>query len=394
MTLRHAVHTTRTHTAARSPIALALLGLAGAWGSAQAADFKAGEWDLSLGGIVNAYYTTASCSGDTVTGLGLGTQALGCSGKDKTTTIGNGLLPNVLSLSGKTKQEGYDISATLMIGSAVSSNSSIANNNNVDVRQGFVTFGNADMGTVKLGRDYGLFGATAILSDMTLLGVGAPVNGTQANRVSLGHIGAGYSYLGHYGQIAYTLPAMGDFSLSAALLSPVDPFANSNATASNTPQVQALATLKLGNAGKVWAGLKQQKFDGVSPAKDFTMSGTEVGASYTLGSVGLLANLQQGKGLGVLADGDNGDGKSNNMLVQATWQASAKTKLGLSHGQTKLKDQTGSNLESTTNTTLGLYHGLTKSLTLVAETSSTQSKAANGNKAKMSGVALGGILFF
>jgi len=379
-------------TLPRSPIALALLALGAAAPALHAAEFKAGEWDMSLGGIVNAYYTSTSCSGDAVAGTALASKALGCSGKDGNTTIGNGLLPNVISVGGKTRQEGLDISATLMIGAAVSSNSAIGNNNNVDVRQGFLTFGNADMGTVKLGRDYGLFGASAILSDMTLLGVGAPVNATQANRVSLGHIGAGYSYLGHYGQIAYTLPAMGDFSLSLGLMSPVD--GSASAIAGKGPQVQALGTLKLGAAGKLWLGAKTQKFDDASGASNFTMHGVELGGSYSVGPLGLLANVQSGKGLGVLADGDNGNQKQTAMLMQATWQATAKAKLGLSHGQSKMKDVTGSALESNTNTTLGLYYGLTKSLTLVAEGSSTKSKAANGDEAKMNGVALGGILFF
>lgn len=381
-----------TRLATRTPVAIALLALGCT--SLHAADFKAGEWDLSLSGIVNAYYTSVSCSGDAVTGLGLGTKALGCGGKDDATTIGNGLLPNVISVGAKTRQEGLDISATLMIGAAVSSDSSIANNNNVDVRQGFVTFGNADIGTFKLGRDYGLFGATAILSDMTLVGAGAPVKATQGNRVTLGHIGAGYSYLGHYGQIGYTLPAMGDFSLSLGVMSPVEPYANATATASKTPQLQALGTLKLGSAGKVWLGVKSQKFDGVGGADGFTMSGTEIGASYTLGALSLLGNVQMGTGLGVLADGDNGDQKQTNTLLQATFQATPKLKLGLGIGQTKLKDATANNLESTTSTTAGAYYGLTKSLTLVGELTRTTSKAADGNEAKLGGVALGGILFF
>ena len=172
-------------------------------GLTQAADFKAGDWDLSVGGIVNAYYTSASCSGSqNVTGLALASKALGCGGKDGRTIIGNGLLPNALVTSVKGKQEGLDIGATIMIGSSVSSDDAISNNNNVDVRQGFFTVGTPEVGTFKLGRDYGLFGAAAILSDMTLLGAGAPVAGTQRNRVALGHIGAGYTYLGHYGQIA------------------------------------------------------------------------------------------------------------------------------------------------------------------------------------------------
>lgn len=384
---------TRTLSLARSPITLALLAL-GASPALHAADFKAGEWDLSVGGIVNAYYTTAKCSGDAVTGLGLGTKGLGCGGKDSTTTIGNGLLPNVLSVSAKTHQEGYDIGATLMIGSAVSSTDSISNNNNVDIRQGFFTFGNAGMGTVKLGRDYGLFGSNAVLGDMTLIGAGAPVRATQGNRVTLGHVGAGYTYLGHYGQLAYTLPAMGDFGLTAALMSPVDAYANANATADKSPQLQALATLKLGSAGKAWLGIKSQKFVGANGADGFTASGTEVGASYTLGALSLMGNLQSGKGLGVLADGDSGSQKQTNTLLQATYQATGKLKLGLGHGQTKLKEATGNNLESTTSTTVGGYYGLTKSVTLVAESTSTTSKAADGAKAKLSGVALGGILFF
>jgi predicted porin len=385
-----------TSRLALSPVATALLGLAASLAApVHAADFKAGDWDMSLGGIVNAYYTTASCSGDqTITGLALAGQALGCGGKDHATTIGNGLLPNVISVGAKTRQEGIDIGVTMMVGSAVSSSDAIGNNNNVDIRQGFMTFGNADMGTFKLGRDYGLFGSTAILSDMTLLGAGAPVNATQANRVTLGHIGAGYSYLGHYGQIAYTLPNTGAFSLSAALMSPVNPFANTTAVAGKTPQIQALASVKVAD-GKFWVGGKSQKFDGVaSHADDFTMSGVEVGGSYTLGTVSVLANLQSGKGLGVLADGDNGDHKQTNTLAQVTWQATPKAKLGLSWGRTKLKDAVTTDLESNTNATLGLYYGLTKSLTLVAEGSSTKSKAANGDEAKMNGVALGGILFF
>ena len=32
-------------------------------GQAQAVDIKAGDWTVSVGGIVNAYYTQVSCSG-------------------------------------------------------------------------------------------------------------------------------------------------------------------------------------------------------------------------------------------------------------------------------------------------------------------------------------------
>lgn len=381
--------TSVSRRACLAPMTLACLTTLGA--TAQAADFKAGEWDVSIAGIVNAYYTSVSCSGDSgITGLALGSQALGCGGAKERTTIGNGLLPNALTTSVKGRQDGYDIGATLMIGMAVASGDAISNNNNVDVRQGFFTFGNADMGTVKLGRDYGMFGLNAVLSDMTLLGAGAPVNATQANRVTLGHIGAGYSYPGHYGQISYTAPVMGGLSLSAGVMSPVNGFGNATATAGSSPQIQAQASYAL-TGGKLWLGLKNQKFEGTG---SFTMSGTELGGSYTLGGLSLLVNLQTGTGLGVLADGDNGEQKQTNTLVQAAYQVLPKLKLGVSHGQTQLKDATGSALESNTSTTLGGYYSLSKSITLVLESSQTQSKAANGDSAKMGGFALGGILFF
>ena len=43
-------------------------------------------------------------------------------------------------------------------------------------RQAFLTFGDASWGTVKLGKDIGIFASDAILNDMTLLGVGGGFN--------------------------------------------------------------------------------------------------------------------------------------------------------------------------------------------------------------------------
>ena len=77
----------------------------------------------------------------------------------------------------------------------------------LDIRQVFLTFGNKDMGTVMAGRNIGLFGADAILNDMTLLGVGAG-NGSYAApaNTSLGSIGLGYIYTDWLSQIDYTTP--------------------------------------------------------------------------------------------------------------------------------------------------------------------------------------------
>jgi predicted porin len=366
--------------------------LSAAASQAGAADFKAGDWDLSVGGIVNAFYTHTRCTGSqAVGGLALATQALGCGGVDGRSVIGNGLLPNALVTSVKGKQDGVDIGATLMIGAATASDDAIGNNSNVDVRQAFLTFGEPTMGTVKLGRDYGIFGQAAILGDMTLFGAGAPVAATQRNRVTLGHIGAGYTYLGTYGQISYTTPALSGFSATLALVSPVDTSGNIY-TGKTSPQLQAAGSFAFAG-GKLWAGLKSQKFEG--PANNgFTMNGAEIGGSVSLDAFSLLANVQSGKGLGILSDGDSGPRRQTNYLVQGAFQATPKIKLGVNWGESKLRDGAPTDLRSNSNLTGGLYFGLTKSLTLTAEVSRTQSKDTAGDTAKLDGVAAGAILFF
>lgn len=375
----------------RTLVPLALCALAG---PACAVDVKAGDWDLSVGGFINAYYTYTECDGNqAIGGIPMASQALGCGGREASTVIGNGLLPNALVVGAKSKQAGYDIGATLMIGAAVATGSAIASNSEVDVRQGFLTVGRGDLGTFKLGRDYGIFGANAILADMTLLGVGLPTSATQRGRVSLGHIGAGYSYLGTYGQMAYTAPAAGGFSISGGLFSPVSN--GLNLPSSSEPQLQAQVAYAM-QGGKVWLGAKTQKFDEstAGAGDDFRMSGVELGGSMDFGPVSLLANVQSGKGLGVLSDGDMGDTKQTAVLLQATFKASDSLKLGLGYGQTKLKDGAGTDLDKNASVTLGAYYKLTPSVTLVGELNRTESSPVTGDKATQNGVSFGGILFF
>ena len=275
---------------------------------------------------------------------------------------------------------------------ATSTDSAIGANSAVDVRQGFFTFGNGSMGTIKLGRDYGIFGSSAILGDMTLLGAGSPNRATQQGRVTLGHIGAGYSYLGTYGQIAYTSPASGGLTFSAALVSPVDaaPF-----TSGSSPQFQG--QVGFGSDGfKGWVGAKTQKFDGNATNADFTMSGAEIGGSFTSGPFGVLANVQTGKGLGILSDGDQGNTKSTNYFLQGTYKVTPQVKLGLNFGESKNRDQNAltGNLESNSNVTGGVYYSITPSITLVGEIGQTRSKGFNGTSSRLSGGSLGGIFFF
>ena len=89
-------------------------------------------------------------------------------------------------------------------------------------RQAFLTFGDKSWGSVKVGKDLGIFGSTAILNDMTLLGVGSQglVGTAGGTTTTLGRIGTGYIYADWNGQIAYTTPNMNGLSLTLGVMQP------------------------------------------------------------------------------------------------------------------------------------------------------------------------------
>jgi predicted porin len=370
--------------------------------AAYAVDMKAGDWTVSVGGNINAFYASSECkqAPGTVTGFAIGDASLACGGKSKSTVVGNGLLPSMLNVGAKTTQDGYDVSALIGIGVATATNSSVGSNSAVDVRNAFLTFGNKDMGTFKFGRDYGLFGLNAVLSDMTLLGVGAATQAVQNGRVSLGHLASGYTYAGTYGQLAYSTPSMGGFSVDAGVFNPVD----ATATASTSPAFQVRASYT-GNGFKAWVANKSQEFanfnaatGAVTPGSVFNMNAQEIGGSFNIGAFGLVANYQSGNGVGMLADGDQGDIKGKNTFVQATFQVTDRVKLGVGVGRsendTAPAGSAATYIRSNENTTAAVYFNLTKSLTLVGEVGAVTSKAFGGAEAKQNSVSFGGIFFF
>lgn len=391
------------------------IGLAALFaGSAGAVGLQGDNWSVDVGGIVNAYYTATSCSGDAVGGPALASKALGCAGEDHKTSIGNGLLPSGLITKFKTQQEGFDIGGTIGIMVHAATSSGVATNTNVDVRQAFFTIGTPEMGTFKIGRDYGVFGANAILNDMTLLGAGAPTQATQRGRVTLGHIGAGYTYLQNYGQMSYVSPVFGGgFTITAGLFSPVDAGVF---VSKNYPQVQAQLQYATDTL-KVWLGGKTQRFYAtgyvptpdptdpnqtfiIRPNSDFDAWAAEVGASISGGGFTFLANVESGNGIGILADGDQGDVSGLNYLLQGTYKFTDKWKVGLSYGLSKNDDNNNynnilnSSFKSNENLTAGLYYALTSSITLAAEVGETRSKDYIGQEAKQYGGSFGGIIFF
>jgi len=139
----------------------------------------AGDWTLDVNGNVNAFANWTKADHTTAV---FGGKAMNRDGQSEDTTqgINTGLLPSWLGFTGTTRQNDTDVSFTISMQPAASSNGATGDNAGATgawagplFRQSFLTFGDKSWGSIKLGKDIGIFASDAILNDMTLLGVGA-----------------------------------------------------------------------------------------------------------------------------------------------------------------------------------------------------------------------------
>jgi predicted porin len=379
----------------------------------------AGDWTLDIGGVVNAYYTNTRGTGSAVAG-GLG--GPNANGQRNESNITTGLLPNVLSVSGKSRQNDLDIGFTIAINPGASTTSAGDQGANQENRQAFLTIGDKSWGSVKLGKDLGIFASDAILNDMTLLGVGSGAGALAGNTTTLGRIGTGYMYADWKSQIAYTSPNFNGFSFTAGVTQAWNAqTADLNAVTAGVQAASATSTGRGGSqpafegkvsyslagpiAAKVWSSAISQKVEGVTgSAADDRAYAWDVGTNLAAGPYGLTAYYFDGKGIGrtlQLADGFDTTGRrrdSNGGYVQGTYTLPTATKLGVSYGQSKLDRNSGETATALVSKnemwTFGAYHALTKSVNLVAEYSDVKSEAQNGAEGKSRSVSAGAILFF
>jgi len=380
----------------------------------------AGDWTLDISGNVNAYYSYNSLENSNSANASSATGALAAgqnaAGEDTQTTITTGLLPSFLSVSGKTRQNDLDVGFTISIQPGIATNTSL-NSAGQENRQSFLTFGDKSWGTIKAGRDLGIFGSTAILSDMTLLGVGGAGNNTTGT-TTLGGIGTGYIYADWKAQVSYASPNWNGFSFAAGVMQPWNTVgAGANNQSTSTPGFEAQATYEWAGdvAGKVWLGTIYQKVEDLgvgSGAGNFgneTANAWDIGANVNVAGFGLTGYYYDGRGVGTtgfLRNAFDSVGKrrdSNGGYVQATYTIpGVGTKLGLAYGISTL-DRTSADraanlnlVEDNERWTVGAYHPLTKHLNLVAEYNriSSSSHATGVKDADNDNVSLGAILFF
>jgi len=400
----------------------------------------AGDWTLDVNGNVNAFvnYTHADSATGTAAAVnvaeGCATATSVCGGlasapsaasvgsENKQLGINTGLLPSWLGFTGTTRQNDVDVSFTISMQPNVSDNAAAGDAKTPLFRQSFLTFGDKSWGSIKLGKDIGIFASDAILNDMTLLGVGAGA-GNSGAATTLGGIGSGYIYAAWKGQATYTTPNFNGFQASVGITNP-----NQVAGATGNQDrygLEGKASYSFAAndmTGKVWvsgatydssvatvaavtgtANPTVVSVTGVT-ASNNTVTVGDIGATVTAAGFTATGYYYAGKGAGTTLLGLNGISPSNGRrdsdggYVQLKYATPFKTTVGVAYGLSSLDRANG---EGTSNLvkdneryTVGVYHPLTKHLNLVAEYNNVQSKAHNNAETESTTYSAGAILFF
>jgi hypothetical protein len=404
--------------------------------TAGAFDIESGDWKFSVAGNINVHYIYSSCeSPDKAVAITtVGGACTGSASGSSVSNVGNGLLPAALTFGLSTTQEGYDIAAHFGLYPGIASNDGGSPNlqsgtgglsnvglatTGLDVRQVYMTFGNKDIGTFTLGRNFGLFAFDAIINDMTLPGVGVAGSAATASpsNTTLGSIGFGYLYPDTLAQMDYTTPDFAGFNVTSGIFDPVNSL---TAAGTNQPkkapgfQAKATYTYKVSDDMKFYAsvsGLTQkQDYTGVAgaltSAVQYTSTGADVFVKFDFAGLEVDASYYGGKGLGTTGlfflsdDGFGNARKSHGYLLQGTYKIDA-IKFGLNYGVSKLQyanqaDATAvpTLLDSNNKVTAGVYYSLTKNLTLLGELSDVWTKAHDGGENKSVNGNIGAFLSF
>ncbi|MDE2149743.1 MAG: porin [Gammaproteobacteria bacterium] len=391
---------------------------------ALAVDITAGDWTFSVNGNINANLTHTNCADHVQPSGGLlCTRTDPSQGDRSASTVNTGLLPTAIVFGISTTQSGYNLKAVFGLYPAITTNAG-ANPNGVsvpgseplglstsqiDTRQVYMQITKPGYGSVKAGRDFGLFGFDAIINDMTLFGVG--VEGFMApapSNTSLGSIGYGYIYTDTLSQLDYTTPTfLGGLTATIGVYSPLNQFdlsghsAASNGTAKSVPGVHEKIRYDFDVSGFKGfistSGIFQRNTGLVNPAGTFLPTNNKMSFGVDLttvvgyGPISVLLSGYDARGLGTTAlyfDGYDATGharRSWGYLAQTTYQLTSTVKLGVNYGVSRLGlgsgdrilGNFGSLVRENSKVTTGVYWQALPNLKLLFEGTRSFAKAQN-----------------
>ena len=291
----------------------------------------------------------------------------------------------------------------------------------LDVRQVYATFGNKEMGTLLVGRQIGLFGADAILNDMTLIGVGGPGGGASAapGNTTLGGIGLGYIYTDWLAQMDYTTPDFAGFNLTFGIFNPINSLTNGDATEPKKApgfHGKVAYTLPIADGTKFYASAtfitQKQNYvfsSALAPPAflgtpyHYTGTGYDVFAKIDVQDFEAFGYYYHGSGVGttglfVLSDDGLGHKRdSDGYMAQVSYKF-GPVKLGVNYGDSRLDQASGevapTLVRSNRKVTGGVYYSVTKNLTLLGEYSNVKSEAQDGGTNTANTFNLGAFVGF
>jgi hypothetical protein len=406
-------------------VALLCLGLA--LGAANAAEAQltmqmSNGWSFTFAGNVNAFavYDDVSANDNPASTLGGVVPAADPLAGEAAFGIRTGLLPAFAVFDAKGKEGETDVGVhfgfapqiqcsygTEGQGASVGGQGHDCFGAQIDMRQVYLTVGGT-WGQILAGRELGLFGRQAILSDQTLFGVGA-TGGAGGGGTTLGRIGFGYIYPQFKAQMTYSTAAGKPGQFSVGLFQPAT---NPPYETVQLPRVEAEFVYTSGQT-KFWAGGLAQSnktADLGGGSETATAFGANGGIRFGGPTFSLTATGYYGIGVGttlMFLNGANDTGAGSDDLRdsyggygQVTFTpANSKVTVAGSWGISILKAADTDLVDFETKNWLasgGIYYQATKSLKVVGEFNyaATDDNVDGTDTNKEIAPAVGLMLFF
>jgi hypothetical protein len=387
-------------------LSLATLFAAGSM-SANSFEIENDGWTFSVHGNINTNYIHASCDSGGATVLG----AFMCAGSQDPSAISNGYLPTSFEFALATQRNGYDISVHTALDRGLDTNEAFNAAGDGEGFRTWMTVSNDDIGSVLLGRNWGLFAYDSTFLDMSVFSTGGGFLVNNPVNTQLGAAGTGYIFLDRITQATWTLPTSDTWVAQIGIFQPLNLSSfsfNSGAlfgaeTGSESPGLQGRLRFNFSN-GFISSSFFSQDVDATVGAvsADYRAVAYDVTGQVNFGDLALTATYHEGDGVGhtgFLIDAVDPAGQerdTDGYYVQAMYTAGS-TRYGLNYGVTNVDTSAadaGTTMEEKSKITAGVYHSLASGITLTAEYSQMNAENKAGGEIDNDIVSLGAIFFF
>jgi hypothetical protein len=275
------------------------------------------------------------------------------------TRVRMGFLPNYIGFNVSKQIDDLKVGGRSSFWVTINDGTNNATATSIDIRQFYGTV-DGEFGQVLIGRDFGLYQRSNLFSDELLLGTGRPK--VDANGVTYGNIGVGYSYANPVAQITYRSPVNNGLQLAVGI---VDPASGSDAANEGEARLEAELTFKANDMFNAWIStLTGENIAGASE------SGVAYGAKFASNGFALTLSGFDQKNVNSTVTNWDGTGDSDGYLAQASYSTGAN-RFVVSYGETDNEAV----LADTEMTSVAWFHDINSNLKLVAEVDMFENEA-------------------